>query len=344
MSILVTGGAGYVGSHAVAALVQRGYDVVVYDNLSTGHAQAVPPEVRLVVGDLAERERVGSLFRDTAIEAVLHFAANSEVGASMVRPFDFLRDNVVNFLNLTEAAVRHGSPPLILSSTANLYGAPETFPITEDCPILPGSPYGESKNIAERVLSWMERIHGLRSARLRYFNAAGADPTGVRGEDHRPETHLIPCVLQVALGRRTHVDIFGTDYPTEDGTCVRDYVHVCDLAEAHVLALQALLEGVPSMCFNLGSGSGYSVLQVIEAARRVTGHPIPAVLAERRPGDPARLVASAAGITSELGWQPVHMDLEAIVATAWNWHRNHPIGYAGMASSRSAVERSTSGR
>jgi UDP-glucose 4-epimerase len=327
MSILVTGGAGYIGSHTAALLVERGYDVVVFDDLSTGHREAVPAEARLVVGDLAHAERVSDLFRTHRVDAVLHFAANSQVGHSMRAPFAYLRDNVVNFLNLAQAAVAHGCPPIILSSTANLYGAPEAMPIAEDCPVLPPSPYGESKNFAERVLAWMDAIYGLRSARLRYFNAAGADPKGRRGEDHDPETHLIPCLLQVALGQRPRVEIFGSDYDTEDGTCVRDYVHVCDLAQAHVLALEALLDGAPSMCFNLGNGSGYSVLQVLEAARRITGHPIPAVLAARRAGDPARLVAASDQIRTQLGWCPAHDDLDEIVATAWAWHRAHPHGY-----------------
>ena len=325
MKILVTGGAGYIGSVVVEQLIRAGQSVVVFDNLYQGHRAAVHPQAAFVQGDLADAAAIGAAFGAHQPEAVMHFASHTLVGESMQDPFRYLGDNVTNALNLLRAAVTHGVRRFILSSTANLFDAPQRIPIAETETIVPGSPYGESKYIIERFLHWMDRIDGLRFAALRYFNAAGA--TEERGEDHHPECHLIPIVLQVALGQREHVTIFGDDYGTSDGTCVRDYIHVADLAQAHILALQALEHG--SRVYNLGNGQGFSVQQVIETAREITGHPIPAKIGPRRAGDPATLVAGSQRIRDELGWQPQFPDLRDIIASAWRWHRSHPHGYAG---------------
>jgi UDP-glucose 4-epimerase len=324
MRVLVTGGAGYIGSEAVAQLCAAGHAVVVLDSLFQGHPAAVDARAELVEGDLADRATVDSTFRGHRPEAVMHFASHTLVGESMERPFLHLGDNVRNGLNLLECAAEHGTRRFILSSTANLFGLPERVPIDETARIDPGSPYGESKFILERMLRWMDDRFGMRYAALRYFNAAGAS-SAERGEDHDPETHLIPIVLQVALGQRERVTIHGDDYTTPDGTCVRDYIHVSDLADAHLRALDALEAG--SRTFNLGNGQGYSVREVIEVAREVTGHAIPAVVGPRRPGDPAVLVASSERIRAELGWTPRHPDLRTIVQSAWEWHRAHPHGY-----------------
>jgi len=321
--ILVTGGAGYIGSVVVEELLQAGEEVIVVDNLSQGHRAAVAADAALEVGDLRDGDFLDSVFHRYRPEAVMHFAASSLVGESVENPLLFFRNNVDGGLTLFEVMVAHDVLRLILSSTANLFAEPERIPITEDERIVPGSPYGESKNILERMLSWLERAYGLRYASLRYFNASGASET--RGEDHRPETHLIPIVLQVALGKRDHVQIYGTDYPTRDGTCVRDYIHVVDLAQAHILALEALDES--SRVYNLGNGQGFTVREVIDVARSVTGHPIPVVPAPRRPGDPAVLVASSETLSRDLGWKPRFPDLESIVRSAWEWHRRHPEGY-----------------
>jgi UDP-glucose 4-epimerase len=323
MKILVTGGAGYIGSVAVEQLVLAGHAVVVFDNLFQGHRAAVHPQATFVAGDLADAGAVEQLFHTHQPEAVMHFASHTLVGESMEQPFRYLGANVTNALHLLQAAVQHGVRRFILSSTANLFDAPQRIPIAEDEAIVPGSPYGESKSIIERMLYWLDRIHGFRYAALRYFNAAGA--TAERGEDHDPETHLIPLVLQVALGQRPQITIFGDDYATPDGTCVRDYVHVVDLAQAHILALEALDHG--SRTYNLGNGHGFSVRQVIETAREITGHSIPAGVGPRRPGDPAELVASSAKLQRELGWQPQYPDLRSIVEMAWRWHQRHPQGY-----------------
>jgi len=325
MNILVTGGAGYIGSIVAEELIREGESVVVFDNLYTGHRAAVPPEAVFVEGDLADRAAVKAVFDTYEIDAVMHFASYTLVGESMEQPFKYLGDNVTNGLNLLQEAVAHGVRRFILSSTANLFDQPERMPIDEEERIVPGSPYGESKHILERILHWMDRIFGFRYAALRYFNAAGASPTGERGEDHDPETHLIPRVLQVALGQRDKIVIFGDDYPTRDGTCVRDYIHVVDLAQAHILALRALDQG--SRTYNLGNGRGFTVKEVIETCREVTGHPIPAEVGPRRPGDPAILVASSEKIRRELGWEPKYPDLHTIVEHAWEWHRTHPHGY-----------------
>jgi UDP-glucose 4-epimerase len=327
MSILVTGGAGYIGSIVTQELIKQGEKVVVFDNLSCGHRAAVHPKARFVKGDLADRMAVGALFEHQDIDAVMHFASYTLVGESMGHPFMYLGDNVTNGLNLLQEAVNHGVRRFILSSTANLFDEPERIPIDEDEKIIPGSPYGESKYILERILHWLDRIHGFHYAALRYFNAAGASPNGERGEDHDPETHLIPITLQVALGQRDKIIIFGDDYATRDGTCVRDYIHVVDLAQAHILALEALDQG--SRIYNLGNGRGFTVNEVVETCRRVTGHPIPAEVGDRRPGDPPTLIAGSGKIREELGWAPQYPDLETIVAHAWAWHRAHPYGYDG---------------
>jgi len=323
MKILVTGGAGYIGSVVVEELIRQGERVVVYDNLSQGHRAAVHPQAELVVGELADRQLLDGVLASHSVEAIMHFASYTLVGESARYPLKYLGDNVVNGLTLLRAALDHGVRRFILSSTANLFDKPARIPIDEAEPIVPGSPYGESKFILERILYWLDRSCGLRYAALRYFNAAGA--TTERGENHDPETHLIPLVLQVALGRRERIEVYGADYPTRDGTCVRDYIHVLDLAQAHILALRALEGG--SRTYNLGNGQGYTVREVIDTARAVTGRPIPAVGGPRRQGDPAVLVASSDKIRQELGWQPRHPDLRDIVLSAWNWHRIHPDGY-----------------
>jgi UDP-glucose 4-epimerase len=323
MRLLVTGGAGYIGSVVVGQLADAGHEVVVIDRLSQGHPAAVDHRAELVAGDLADRDLLDAVMDRHRPEGIFHFASHTLVGESMERPFLHLGDNVRNGLNLLESAVERGVKRFILSSTANLFGLPDRVPIDEDAPVRPGSPYGESKHILERMLYWMDDRFGLRYASLRYFNAAGAAHPD-RGEYHDPETHLIPVVLQVALGQRDRVTVYGDDYPTPDGTCVRDYIHVSDLADAHVRALYALDRG--SRIYNLGNGQGYSVREVIETCRAVTGHPIPAEAGPRRPGDPAVLVAASDRIRRELGWEPKH-DLKAIVESAWAWHQRHPHGY-----------------
>lgn len=325
MTILVTGGAGFIGSIVVEQLAEAGEQVVVYDNLYQGHREAVHPKATLVVGGLADPAKLAQTMAEYRPTAVMHFASYTLVGESMAQPFMYLGDNVTNGLNLLRAATEAGVKHFILSSTANLFDDPEQMPISEKERIVPGSPYGESKFILERFLYWLDRTMDLRYTALRYFNAAGASPT--YGEDHDPETHIIPLILWVAQGKRNKFTIFGRDYPTPDGTCVRDYIHVLDLAQAHILALQALQAGGPSRKYNLGNGQGFSILQVLEVARRITGHPIPAEYGPRRPGDPATLIASSEAIKQELGWQPQHSDLEQIVGDAWRWFQRHPEGY-----------------
>jgi UDP-glucose 4-epimerase len=329
MRVLVTGGAGYIGSVVAAELLQSGHEVVIYDNLSRGHRQAVPKKAELVVGELADRAGLDQLFRPRTIDAVMHFAALIEAGESMKAPETFFRNNTANALTLLEAMLATGVKRFVFSSTAALYGNPERTPIEEDDLLRPTNAYGESKLLVERMLAWFHQIHGLRYASLRYFNAAGASRPD-QGEAHQPESHLIPRILEVALGRAQHVNIFGTDYPTSDGTCVRDYIHISDLAHAHLLALSALEKASANsnpLIYNLGNGQGFSVRQVVEVARQVTGHPIPAIESPRREGDPAVLIASSEKIRRELGWQPQFPDLKAIVESAWQWHRNHPDGY-----------------
>ncbi len=327
VKVLVTGGAGYIGSVVTAQLIDAGHDVVVYDNLSKGHRDAVHPQAQLVVADINERRALDRVFREHAIDAVLHFAAFIEAGESMQAPGRYFRNNSAHALTLLEAMAAHQVQSLVFSSTAALYGEPLSTPIREDAALEPTNAYGESKLLVERMLRWFHRIHGVRYASLRYFNAAGA--TQFLGEDHQPETHLIPLVLQVAMQRRSGLAIYGTDYDTPDGSCVRDYVHVSDLAAAHLLALDRLVNQKPDepMIYNLGSGCGTSVLELAEVARRVTGCEIPATRVARRPGDPAILVASCDKIRTELGWQPRYCDIESIVASAWAWHCEHPYGY-----------------
>lgn len=319
-AILVAGGAGYIGSHAAKLLAQRGYHPVVLDNLVYGHRWAAKWGT-FVEADLADKEAVREVLLAHRIRAVMHFAAYAYVGESVRDPGKYYRNNVANTLSLLEVMAEVESEHFIFSSSCATYGEPSSIPIAEDHPQQPINPYGRTKLVVEQMLADFETAHGLRHVNLRYFNAAGADPEGELGEDHDPETHLIPIVLQVALGKRPHVAVFGTDYPTPDGTCVRDYIHVSDLAEAHVLALEHLLGGGASRSYNLGNGQGTSVRQILEEARRLTGHPIPALEARRRWGDPASLVASAERIQAELGWKPRFPGLPAILESAWNWHR-----------------------
>ena len=319
-TILVVGGAGYIGSHMVKALQAAGYEVVVIDNLSTGHRDLVG-DVRFFEGDMQNQDLLDTVFAQTSISAVMHFAAFSLVGESVDDPIKYYRNNVAATTELIGAMLRYGVRRFIFSSTAAVYGEPDQTPIPEIHPCRPTNPYGATKVAVERLLHDCGQAHGLRSAVLRYFNAAGADASAQIGERHRPESHLIPLVLQVATGERDAIRIFGTDYPTVDGTCVRDYVHVADLAQAHLLTLEALLDGAESMTYNLGNSRGSSVLEVVEAVRRVTGHPIPAVVEGRRSGDPAVLVADSTRIRQELGWKPHYEELEQIVETAWRWHQ-----------------------
>ena len=325
MKILVTGGAGYIGSIAVERLINTGAEVVVFDNLYQGHRDAVHPDAIFVQGDLADKTAVDAVIRAHKPDGIMHFASYTLVGESVEKPFLYLRDNIVNGLNLMESAVNYGVKGFILSSTANLFDDPEQMPIAETERIVPGSPYGESKHILERNLYWMDKLYDMRYACLRYFNACGA--TEERGEDHDPETHLIPLVLEVALGQRDKIVIFGDDYDTPDGSCIRDYIHIIDLADAHILAMQALLDGGESRKYNLGNGRGFSVKEVIQTAREVTGHPIPAEIGPRRPGDPDILIASSETINHDLGWKPQYPDLRTIIEMAWKWHQAHPHGY-----------------
>ena len=330
MRILVTGGAGYIGSVVSEELLQAGHEVVVFDNLSRGHRQAVPKKAELVVGDLADRACLDELFRSRAIDSVMHFAALIEAGESMKAPEQFFRNNTANALTLLEAMLAARVKSFVFSSTAALFGNPARTPIEEDDTLQPTNAYGESKLLVERMLGWFHQIHGFRYASLRYFNAAGASRPD-QGEAHQPETHLIPRILDVALGRAPHLNIFGCDYPTPDGTCIRDYIHVSDLARAHLLALEVLaLENSGPLLYNLGNGQGFSVREVVEVARRVTGHPLPVIESARRAGDPAVLIASSEKIRRDLGWQPRFPDLKTIVESAWQWQRTHPDGYGSM--------------
>ena len=322
---LVTGGAGFVGSHLVAALLARGDEVVVVDNLGTGHRAAVLPGARLVVGDLGDEALLDSVLSQGRWDAVFHFAALSIVGDSMRYPFRYISENVGTGVRLIAACARHGVAKFVLSSTAALFGSARATPIDETVPFDPDSPYGESKAMLERALYWADRVHGLRGACLRYFNAAGADPDGRLGEDHTPESHLIPLVIDAALGRRGELSVFGDDYPTPDGTCVRDYIHVTDLADAHIRVLARLDAG--SVRYNLGNGRGHSVREVIAAVERVSGRTVPHRVVARRAGDPAVLIAASGRIRAETGWQPRFADLDAIVATALRWREAHPDGY-----------------
>lgn len=322
-TILVTGGAGYIGAHAVLALKNAGYEVIVLDNLSYGHRELVEEvlHVKLIVGDTNDRALLDNIFSNHNIEAVMHFAAFIAVGESVTDPAKYYRNNVTGTLTLLEAMVDASIKKFIFSSTCALYGVPKFIPLTEDHPIDPISPYATSKWMVERILSDFDTAYNLKSVRFRYFNAAGADPDGNLGEDHEPETHIIPLVLFAALGKRESISIFGTDYPTEDGTCIRDYIHVTDLAQAHVLGLEYLLKGGDSEVFNLGNGNGFSVRDVIETAKQVTGKDIKIVERERRPGDPPILVGSSEKARKVLDWRPNYADLKQIISHAWEWHQ-----------------------
>lgn len=324
LKILVTGGAGYIGATAVRLLLKHGHQVTALDNLSQGHRQAVPDQARLVMADLSNREVLGALFQESKFDAVMHFAASALVGESMQLPEKYFRNNVTNSLNLLECCATNRVSRFVFSSTAATFGDPQTSLIDENSPKNPLNPYGESKLQVEAMLHWFQKIHGVRYAVLRFFNVAGA--WDGHGEHHDPESHLIPIVLKVAQGKRESVSVFGSDYPTPDGTCVRDYVHIYDLAMAHLLVLEALKER-EALAYNLGNGNGFSVREVIEASRKVTGRPIPTVESPRRPGDPPVLVASSAKISKELNWKPRYDKLEEIIQTAWDWHQAHPNGY-----------------
>ena len=327
MAILVLGGAGYIGSHTVYELIQAGREVAVVDNLQTGFREAVHPKARFYQADIRDRAALSRIFDQEKVEGVIHFAASSQVGESMDHPLQYYDNNLGGTLALLQEMTAHGVDKLVFSSTAAVYGEPERVPILEGDTLSPTNCYGETKRSMEKMIGWAARAHGLRYVALRYFNACGAHPSGTIGEAHNPETHLIPLILQVPAGRREKILIFGDDYPTKDGTCVRDYVHVSDLAQAHILALDSLLAGGESDVFNLGNGVGFTVREVIEAARQVTGHPIPAQVAPRRPGDPAQLIASSQKAMDKLGWRPRYNRLEDILATAWAWHSAHPEGY-----------------
>ncbi len=323
MNVLVTGGAGYIGSVMTERLVAQGHTAVVYDSLEYGHREAVDPAAIFVQGWIQDKEKLVQTFRTHQIEAVIHMAAYAMVGESVKHPQKYFSNNFVGGLTLLDAMLATEVKKIVFSSTCATYGMPEKMPITEDTPQAPVNPYGESKLAFERALKWYDEAYGIRSACMRYFNAAGASER--YGEDHAPESHIIPNVLRVALGDAAHVNIFGEDYPTPDGTCIRDYVHILDLAEAHILALKVIEE--KSRIYNLGYSNGYSVAEVVEMARQVTGHRIPTERAPRRPGDPPILIANSDKATLELGWMPQHSELDQIIASAWQWHLSHPHGY-----------------
>ena len=327
MAVLICGGAGYVGSHNVRAFAQKGEEVIVVDSLETGHRASVPEGIKFYQADIRNGEALDKIFEENQIESVVHFCAYSLVGESMEKPLKYFDNNVGGMISLLEAMQRHDIKRIIFSSTAATYGEPKKVPILETDPTIPTNPYGESKRIMEKMMNWVSRLHDIRYVSLRYFNVAGAWHDGSIGEDHKCETHLIPLILQVPLGKREHITIYGDDYPTQDGTCIRDYIHTEDLARAHILALEYLRNGGESNIFNLGSGDGYSVMEMITAARKVTGHPIPAVIGKRRPGDPAKLVADSSKAQEILKWKPEVTRMEDIIATAWKWHSSHPNGY-----------------
>ena len=327
MAILVCGGAGYIGSHAVHALVEKGEQVVIVDNLQTGHRGALNPAAKFYEGDIRNAAVLDKIFTENKIEAVIHFAANSLVGENMEKPLLYFNNNVYGMQVLLEAMVRHGVDKIVFSSTAATYGEPKRVPIHEDDETCPTNTYGETKLTMEKMMKWVSRANGVRYVSLRYFNAAGALPDGSIGEDHKTETHLIPLILQVPTGRRDHITVFGDDYPTPDGTCLRDYIHVVDLADAHVLALEYLRKGGASDIFNLGNGQGFSVKEMIAAAEKATGRSIKVEIGARRAGDPAQLIASSEKARTVLGWKPQFTDVEQVIGTAWKWHESHPHGY-----------------
>lgn len=325
--ILVCGGAGYIGSHMVYDLIDRGEEVLIIDNLQTGHQEAIHRSAVFENGDIRDRAFLKQVFEKYEVSSVIHFAANSLVGESMTDPLKYYDNNVYGTQVLLEAMREAGVHKIVFSSTAATYGEPVRVPIEESDQTLPTSAYGETKLSMEKMMKWADRAHGIKYVSLRYFNVAGAHKTAVIGEDHQPETHLIPLILQVPLGKREKISIFGDDYDTPDGTCIRDYIHITDLTDAHYRALDYLEAGGESTVYNLGSGSGFSVLEMIEAARKVTGHPIPAEVSPRRAGDPARLIAASSKAEKELGWKALHDDVEEIIASAWAWHKAHPNGF-----------------
>ncbi len=327
MTVLVLGGAGYIGSHTVYELVDQGQDVVIIDNLETGYKEAVHPKARFYQGDIRNRAFIDSVFDQEKIDAVIHFAANSLVGESMTDPLKYYDNNLCGTKVLLESMVAHDIKKIVFSSTAATYGEPERVPIVETDRTEPTNTYGETKLSMEKMFKWVDKAHGLRYVSLRYFNACGAHKSGNIGEAHNPESHLIPLILQVPNGKRDAISVYGDDYDTKDGTCIRDYIHVTDLASAHILAVKYLMEGKESNIFNLGNGVGFTVNEVIEAARKVTSSPIPAVLSPRRAGDPAQLIASSEKAKTVLNWKPQFEDIEEIIASAWKWHQSHPNGY-----------------
>lgn len=327
MTILVLGGAGYIGSHTVYELIDNGEDVVIIDNLLTGHEEAVHPKARFYKGDIRDKEFLDSVFKKEKIDAVIHFAASSLVGESMEKPLKYYDNNLCGTKILLDSMVEHGIDKIVFSSTAAVYGEPERIPILETDKTEPTNTYGETKLSMEKMFKWVGKAHGLRYVSLRYFNACGAHVSGKIGEDHNPESHLIPLILQVPNGKREFISIFGEDYQTKDGTCIRDYIHVTDLAQAHILAVKYIQNGGKSDIFNLGNGIGFSVKEVIETARKVTQNAIPAKVTPRRAGDPAKLIASSDKAKKVLGWKPQHAELDEIISTAWNWHKNHPDGF-----------------
>lgn len=327
MKILVLGGAGYIGSHTVYELIDAGHEVVIVDNLSTGFREAVHPEAKFYEGDIRDKEFLDCVFERESVDGVIHFAASSQVGESMVKPLKYYSNNLCGTEVLLESMVEHGVDKIVFSSTAATYGEPESIPILETDRTNPTNCYGETKLAMEKMFKWCSKAYNLRFVSLRYFNACGAHPNGKIGEAHDPETHLIPLILQVPNGKRADIKIYGDDYDTKDGTCVRDYIHVNDLAQAHILAMEYLAKSGNSNVFNLGNGVGFTVKEVIDVARNVTNHEIPATVEERRAGDPSVLIASSNRARNILGWQPKFDDLETIISTAWNWHKEHPNGY-----------------
>lgn len=325
--ILVCGGAGYIGSHAVRQLIDRGEEVIIVDNLETGHEDAIHPQAKFYKVDIRDEEALDKVFAENKIDEVIHFAANSLVGESMTNPLKYFNNNVHGTEILLKVMVAHDVKKIVFSSTAATYGEPKNIPILESDETSPTNAYGETKLCMEKMMKWADKAHGVKYISLRYFNVAGAHESGEIGEDHNPETHLIPLILQVPLGKREFISIFGDDYETHDGTCIRDYIHVTDLADAHILAVHKLREGSESNIYNLGSGNGFTVKEMIETARKVTGHEIPAKVCERRAGDPAKLVASSEKARRELGWVPKHENVEDMISSAWNWHQKHPNGF-----------------
>ncbi|MDD5879314.1 MAG: UDP-glucose 4-epimerase GalE [Clostridiales bacterium] len=325
--ILVCGGAGYIGSHAVRQLIDRGEEVIIVDNLETGHEDAIHPQAKFYKVDIRDEEALDKVFAENKIDEVIHFAANSLVGESMTNPLKYFNNNVHGTEILLKVMVAHDVKKIVFSSTAATYGEPKNIPILESDETNPTNAYGETKLCMEKMMKWADKAHGVKYISLRYFNVAGAHESEEIGEDHNPETHLIPLILQVPLGKREFISIFGDDYETHDGTCIRDYIHVTDLADAHILAVHKLREGSESNIYNLGSGNGFTVKEMIETARKVTGHEIPAKVCERRAGDPAKLVASSEKARRELGWVPKHENVEDMISSAWNWHQKHPNGF-----------------